>query len=262
MLDPASWLAQAQELPLGGKRRVDHDCGGGRTLIVDHKESGYSAWCHRCSAPGFVSHPRPSLAERLAKLREVRDVEAQAQADPRPPLPADFEPSTWPLPARIWLYKAGLGNDTIQRLGFYWHERMQRVVLPVFSGDRLVYWQARGFNPDLPKYINPELDKPVFKQGEGPTIVLCEDMLSTVRVGEVTEAWCAMGTSLSDAAVSSLLASGKPVKVWLDPDAAGIKGRRKYVPKLRAYGIEATSIQSEKDPKLYSKEEITQFLWT
>ncbi len=260
MLDPASWLALAQALPEGGKSRVDHDCGSGRTMIVDHKEDCWSAWCHRCSMPGFVPKPKPSFAERLARLKEQRAVEREAAADARPPMPADFDPSNWPLPARVWLYKAGLDNGAIQRLGFYWHERMQRVVMPVFVGDRMVYWQARGFNPDMPKYINPPIDKPVFKQGSGPVLVLCEDMLSTVRVGEVAEAWCAMGTSLTDTAIAAILSRRKPVKVWLDSDGAGVKGRRKYVPKLRAYGIDAIAIRSDRDPKLYSREAICSIL--
>lgn len=225
-------------------------------MIVDHKPNGWSAWCHRCSDSGFVPHPQPSMAERLAALKERKTVEAVAAADPRPPMPANFDPATWPLAARVWLYKAGIGNEAIQRLGFYWHERMKRVVMPVFEAGKLVYWQARGFDRDMPKYINPPIDKPVFKRGSGPVIVLLEDMLSTVRVGEVTEARCAMGTSLTDAAIADILATGLPVKVWLDPDAAGVKGRRKYVPKLRAYGIDAMAIRSDKDPKYYSKEEI------
>jgi hypothetical protein len=200
------------------------------------------------------------LAERLARLRTVADAEAEAEADPRPPMPAEFDPGQWPLAARAWVYKAGLSNDTLSRKGIYWCPRLARVVLPVFQEGRLIYWQARSLDPSRPKYINPPIDKPVFKQGSGPVLVLCEDMLSTIRVGEVTEAWCAMGTSLSDTAITDILAMAKPVKVWLDPDGAGVKGRRKYVPKLRAYGIEATAIRSERDPKFHSKEEIAKFL--
>jgi len=231
-------------------------------MIVDHKEAGYSAYCWRCSDKGFHPHPQPSMAERLARLRAVQTAEATAAASLKPPMPADFNPANWPLPARVWLYKAGLGNDTIIRLGFYWHEPTKRVVMPVFDGGRLAYWQARGFDPKLPKYINPTIDKPVFKQGDGPLLVLTEDMLSAVRVGEVTAAWCAMGTSLTDTIIAEILRLGKPVRVWLDPDNAGVRGRRKYVPMLRAYGIDAQAIRSDRDPKLYSKEEITKFLWT
>jgi DNA primase len=69
-----------------------------------------------------------------------------------------------------------------------------------------------------------------------------------------------LGTALSDRVLSLVKADGLPVAVWLDPDGPGQRARHKIVRKLRSYGIEARSIQSELDPKLYSKEEIAKFL--
>lgn len=261
-LDPASWLPQAQELAEGQRRRVDHDCGDGRTMIVDHKPDGWSAWCHRCSDNGWHPHPAPSLAERLARIKAETAADAAAGQDVRPPMPADFNPSAWPLPARVWLYKAGLSNARITELGFYWNPAMKRVVLPVLAGEQLVYWQARGFDKDRPKYINPPVDKPIYRCGHGPVLVITEDILSAARVGEVTEAWSILGTSADEAVAAQMVAMGKPVRVWLDPDKAGLKGRRKLVPRLRAYGVDALAIKADRDPKLYSKQEIMQFLST
>ena len=175
-------------------------------------------------------------------------------------MPAEFNPSLWPLAARVWLYKAGLSNERITELGFYWNDRMQRVVMPVLTGLKVSYWQARGFDKDRPKYINPHVYKPLFKVGTGPMLVLTEDMLSAARVGEVTEAWSILGTSMDDDKVAQVVATGLPVRIWLDPDSAGLKGRRKLVPKLRAYGVDAFAIKTDRDPKLYSKEEIMKFL--
>ncbi len=175
-------------------------------------------------------------------------------------MPAEFDPSAWPLAARVWLYKAGLSNDRIKELGFYWNSRMSRVVMPVLDGLKVRYWQARGFDKDRAKYINPKVYKPMFKVGAGPVLVLTEDMLSAVRVGEVTAAWSILGTSMDDAKIAQVVATGLPVRVWLDPDSAGLRGRRKLVPRLRAYGVNALAVKAERDPKLYSKEEIKRFL--
>jgi DNA primase (bacterial type) len=191
----------------------------------------------------------------------VIQADEAAALDVRPPMPAEFDPSSWPLPARVWLYKAGLSNQRIIQLGFYWNPRMSRVVMPVLDGQRLLYWQARGFDKDRPKYINPPIDKPLYKQGSGPVLVLTEDMLSAARVAEVTAAWSILGTSLlDDDKINDIIGTGLPVRVWLDPDGAGLKGRRKIVPKLRSYGVDAVSIKTAKDPKLYSKEEIIKWL--
>jgi DNA primase len=175
-------------------------------------------------------------------------------------MPAEFDPSLWPLPPRVWLYRAGLSNARIQELGFYWNAGMRRVVMPVLEGAKLVYWQARGFDSNRPKYINPPVDKPLYKLGTGKILVVTEDMISAARVGEVTEAWSILGTSVDDAKISALVRRGLPIRVWLDPDKAGLKGRRKLVPRLRAYGVDAVAIKADRDPKLYSKEEIMKYL--
>lgn len=262
MLDPRSWLPAAQELQLGQRNRVPHDCGDGRVMLVENKPEGWSAWCHRCSDKGWHPKPTPSLAERLTALKTATSADEKAAADVRPPMPAEFDPVQWPMVARVWLYKAGLSNERIAKLGFYWNPDMRRVVMPVLSDQgKLVYWQARGFD-DRPKYINPPVDKPLYKQGTGPLLVLTEDILSAARVGEVTVAWSILGTSADDRIITDIVATGLPVRVWLDPDKAGLKGRRKLVPKLRAYGVDAVSIKTALDPKFYSNEEISKFLWT
>lgn len=258
MLDPAGWLEQAQALTEGQRRRVAHDCGSGSTMIVDHKQLGWGAYCWRCNDKGWVGKPPESLAARLERLRKQHVAEAAVLRDLRPPMPANFEPSTWPLVPRVWLYKAGLSNERIAQCGIYYHEPTKRVVLPVMANDQLVYWQARGFDKDYAKYINPEVDrtKLVAKYGVGDVLVLTEDILSAVRVGEVTEAWSILGTSLPDPVLSQIVGLNKRVFVWLDPDSAGRKGTSKALAALRAQGVDAQRVRSARDPKLHSKEEI------
>lgn len=261
MLDPSGWLSLAQTLEVGQKAMHQHDCGEGKKLLVEHKEDGWGAWCYRCSEPGWVPHPPPSLAEKLARLKakQVRDVVAKANVDP--PGPMNFDASTWPKAAKLWLYKVGLSNPEIRKLGFYWNENMERVVLPVLDGLKVCYWQARTFDPDLPKYINPSVNpKPMYKIGEGPVLCLTEDILSAVKVGRVTEAWSLLGTSISASSAAEIAQKGKPVRIWLDPDGAGIKGRGKIVKDLRAYGVDARIIRANLDPKFYQTQQIKEYL--
>lgn len=262
MLPAASWLPLAEELPLGARRRVDHDCGGGRTLTVEHKDGGYSAWCFRCSDKGWHPHPQPSLAERIARLNTVRAAESAAEACSAPPTPTSFEPSDWPLQARVWLYSAGFSNDTIKAHGFYHAGGLDRVVLPVIAGGAVRYWQARGFDKDRPKYLNPPIDKPIACYGEAGPLVLTEDILSAARVGEVAKGRCILGTSLPTGATLDLVrqAQGRPVLVWLDGDAAGRKGSSKIVRALRLIGVDGRVIRSPLDPKLYPTDTIREFI--
>jgi len=263
-LDPADFMPQAEKLQRGEKVMIQHTCGAGAKLLVENKDKGYAAWCYRCSIGGFVPHAQPSLSERIAALRDQRSADVAVESDPRPPMPANFDPSTWPLEPRVWLYKSGLSNETIKANGFYWCERIKRVVLPVLDGPKLVYWQARGFDPDRPKYLNPKIDKPVYKSGPscatGP-IVLTEDILSAVKVGQIATAWARLGTGpLGDALLRELALTGRPVAIWLDPDDAGIKGRIRIGKQLRALGVSVRIIRAEQDPKYYSLDQIKELL--
>lgn len=264
MLESQGWLQHAQALPEGGTRKVAHDCGEGDCLQINHKRDGWSAYCHRCGFKWFVPRPAENLAEKLARLRRMQAAEDAAERDVRLPLPAEYEPSAWPLVARVWLYKAGLSNVEIKQLGIYWNPYMQRVVIPVRDDtDEVVYWQARTLDKTNPrKYTNPRVDKRrlVAKYGSGPALVLTEDLLSAYRVSRAGyEGWCVLGTKMNDWIAAQLINSGRPVAVWLDPDGAGRKGGRAIINQLRAYGLDVKDVVSEKDPKLLTREVIE---WT
>lgn len=261
-LDQAEWLHLAQQLARGQKASHQHSCGSGQKLLVENSEAGYKAWCYRCSLPGFVPHPKPSLAERIAALTAAKEADAKEQADPRPPMPANYEVSTWPNYARVWLYKAGLSNAVIQAHGIYWCDRIKRVVIPVLDGLTLCYWQARGFDDDRPKYLNPKVDKPIYRaacpQDHAGLLVITEDILSAIKVGQVCEAWSILGTSMPG--TLQVLVRGRRIAVWLDPDSAGRKGAGKIYRALSASGADVRVIRSDLDPKCYSIAQIKEFL--
>ena len=258
------WLRAAQALPEGGSRKVEHDCGVGDCLHINHKRDGFSAYCHRCGYKRFIPRPAESLSEKLARLRRIQAAEEAVTSSPALPMPAERDPRAWPLEARVWLYKAGISNAEIEALGFYWNPRMSRVVIPVHDeAGNAVYWQARTLDKTNPKkYLNPRVDKRrlVARYGDGATIVLTEDILSAYRVSRVgVEGWCLLGTKITDYIATQLIRAGKTVAVWLDPDAAGQTNAAKIIKQLRAYGVVARNVVSLRDPKLLQREEIA---WT
>lgn len=266
----SSWLPQAQKLAVGTKDVVQHDCGDGKKLVIQHKETGWTAWCYRCSDDGWHPKPKPSLAERIAALNKKREADDDVVRSIRPPMPAEFDPRVWPSEAKVWLYKAGLDNDWLRSIGFYWCSRLNRVVMPVLDdSEKLIFWQARGFDPELAKYLSPILGpnqhKPLYKavpvrpvEGRRADVLcLTEDILSANKVAPVVTGWSLLGTALSDPTLRQIQDFGASrVWVWLDPDEAGVSGRRKIVPALRSLGIDAKAVRSDKDPKLIPLEEI------
>lgn len=258
MLDRQSWEKHTENLATGQRRRVNHDCGTGRTLIVENTEEGYTSFCFRCNDHGFIPHPPMPLSEKLARLHRQREVEANVQATADLPTPAVTDPQQWPDPARLWLYRVGFSNDDITRLGFYYHEPTARVVLPIYDQGQPVYWQARSVDGRQPKYLNPLVDRSriAAKYGSGPVIVVTEDILSAARVSRVTEAWSVMGTKLPDGVAIQLVAQAKPIILMLDPDRAGQGGNIKMQRTLQSMGCETRIVVPRRDPKYLTKEEL------
>lgn len=261
MLDPQSWQHHTQGVAPGRKLRTNHDCGEGKTLLISNKAEGYSAWCFRCGEPGFIAHPALSLPERLALLTSLRSAEDEATASLTLPTPQEFNPQAWPDAPRVWLYKAGLSNDDITRLGFYYCARLERVVMPLYRDGELVYWQARGFHKHRAKYINPPVDRATLcAKFEGrqhrSVLVLTEDILSAYRVARLTDAWSIMGTDMPDSVALDAVLQRKPIVLMLDPDRGGMKGNARVSRKLRDMGADVHVAHPTRDPKYLTVEGI------
>lgn len=258
MIKPEDFREVGERLSIGKSVRVPHWCGEGRVMIVSRKDEGISAHCFRCNDNGWISS-RLSLAERIERLDRLR--EEEGHVSPELPRPIERDVREWPRKARVWLYKAGIGNDYIRRLGIYWCPRLERVVLPMHESGEIVYWQARNpFDDGRAKYINPKVPRPTPKFGQGPVLVLTEDYLSAAKVGLVTEAWSLLGTSIDESQALDVLATGKPVLVGLDPDPPGRRGAAKVTQMLRLFGVQAAARFMDRDPKLHSRREIQKWL--
>ena len=251
MTHPANVLALADQLKLGQKRRVEHDCGEGKTMVVSRTERGTSYWCHRCHDKGWIPAER-SLADRIAALNEATEWDGTAQQSLELPGPGKMNPQDWPDEPRLWLYKAGFSNDEIRRHGWYWNPKMERVILPVKVDGKTIYWQGRGFDPARPKALNPTVNREglVAKYGQGDWIALTEDMLSAAKVGGVSETWALLGTVLSYSTALALSEAGRPVLLMLDDDPAGRRGAAEAAKTLNLLGVRNHQVYFGKDPKL------------
>ena len=251
MTHPANVLALADQLKLGQKRRVEHDCGEGKTMVVSRTERGTSYWCHRCHDKGWIPAER-SLADRIAALNEATEWDGTAQQSLELPGPGKMNPQDWPDEPRLWLYKAGFSNDEIRRHGWYWNPKMERVILPVKVDGKTIYWQGRGFDSARPKALNPTVNREglVAKYGQGDWIALTEDMLSAAKVGGVGAAWALLGTVLSYSTALALSEAGRPVLLMLDDDPAGRRGAAEAAKTLNLLGVRNHQVYFGKDPKL------------
>lgn len=269
-LSPQSWLPLAEGLAPGRSIRVDHDCGGGRTLLIKHATGGLSAYCFRCNEPGRAPPPAVSLAERLARANQLASGDQSIRGSADLPMPSVQDPDQWPVAARLWFARAGLGVSEILALGAYYHPPSERVVLPIRDDTgTVVFWQARALDGRQPKYMAPHVDKAAVlpRWGSAPSPTLCEDILSAYKIGLVGEGWSLLGTVPSPRVIRLLLERGGRVNVWMDNDLPprfpvnrGQIAARKIIKTLATYGIKARNIVSDVDPKLLFREQIKEIL--
>lgn len=284
VLEPDEFLAEAQALAVGEKRKVRHLCGDA-SLVVYNNVDSWTGWCWRCHARGWVPKPEPSMAERLQRQRQQEAIDNALRSDVQAPRPANHDFGSWPVAARLWLLKAGLTAQLVGQLGAYYHQGSDRVVLPVREADtnRVVFWQARNCNypaDGRPKYISQSSNRsgvhciyaPCDRGADGSgggsgasgqvPVVLTEDILSAFKVGASGGAtgYAIMGTVIAPHTVDLLLRLALPVRTWFDPDTAGEAARLSVAKTLRYIGLGVDHIRTTQDPKRYCLREIREHL--
>lgn len=260
---------------------------GRKGFIVTRTARGFLMFCHRCHAKRFIRCGTPSFSDCLRTAKEAMSSTStwtlRKHANRKPSsttnqrgdylncdvqivrLPLDVTREL-PTRAQMWLKKYNVTQEEINIYNFLWSETYQRLVLPVYRGGRLVYWQGRyfGTNPNSPKYINTRNKRTEvwFDTGgtDAHTVVLVEDILSAIAVSRVSgyRAVALLGCYLSDTMIARLQSEGKQVCVWLDLDKQS-KSRR-YSKRLQVFGLTAKSVVTPKDPKEYTPEQIEGFL--
>lgn len=271
MLEPDEFLAEAQSLGVGEKRKVRHLCGDA-SLVVYNNVDSWSAWCWRCRMRGWVPKPEANMAERLERQRQQRLIDERLQQSAANlPQPECHDFGAWPVACRVWIWKAGLTDGMVKALGAYYHAPSDRVVLPVKDEHgRTLFWQARNCQypaDGRPKYISCTVPRDrvhvcfprQIEAGDARPVVLVEDILSAFKVGASGAGlgYAVMGTELGSHSLAWLARQPtKSVAVWTDDDPAGQASRVDIAKRLDYIGREVHHITSSRDPKALSLREI------
>jgi DNA primase len=188
-------------------------------------------------------------------------------------LPDDYT-AALPADAQAWLYKNHFTPELIEkyRIGFSettpmwshrtqkWYDSGPRVILPYYIDDTLQYFEARSLDPtNNLKYVTAGSKKELFRSGTQAAkvqyLVIVEDMLSAMRVGEHAATVALRGTKCPDKCLVDLYRTTNRYILWLDSDEPGQKAARKLGERLTWAG-KVRYIKSELDPKCYSAQEI------
>lgn len=257
------WFDSVCHLTPGGSRRITD------SQVVKFDGEKYFLYDHREPDDWEVWKPELSAVEKLKLIQARQAAETDAGESCELPEPKHTNPSDWPLAARVWLYKAHLSNQHIQRMGAYWHEKMRRVVIPLPMLDGSSAWVARRVEGNIGgKYMAPSGmyrggGALITKTQLDKTLVLTEDYLSAWRVSDATglDTLAILGTTIRNTELAVLLEFYTRFIIWTDPDKAGIEGRRKLRDRLMRFDVPVEVRVTGLDPKLYSDEDIRKHIY-
>lgn len=189
--------------------------------------------------------------------RRPEPTEKKVVMDIRPSLKAEI-----PEPNISWLRKY-LNDDQIGEF-FSWSPYMDRHVYVEVLPDESLYWEARKVGPlqGISKIISAG-SKPMSLKGkwkETGVVVLVEDIISAIKVGEHAGVLCLHGSIIPNNLYTTLgkIAGIKRIILWLDRDK--LSAATVYESKFRVWGKECSVIMTPKDPKDYSDNEIKDIL--
>lgn len=225
------YLSKEEYMPhapddVGAKVRVNHDSsdcvGSSESMVVERKHDGVYAKCFRCGKWGSNRETKP---KHFFSKEESGFVRGGSGSPIKLPRDSEGDVRQWPSKARLWLSRARVTDEEARRYGINYSHGLGRVVLPVYSDGSMVGYQARKIFPEDtgPKYYT-RTNKPshmVFLTshvGSSDTVVLCEDVLSAIRVGRFLPAGAILGTEVSDYALALLTDGKKYGIIYLDYD--------------------------------------------
>lgn len=177
-----------------------------------------------------------------------------------------------------WLYKYHVFERLIRKYKiFYSKEKEDSLIFNVIKDNKITFWQQRYFPSKRFKTGGNKNELFFISNPQSTKLVLVEDFISAIRVGELANVICLWGTCMNKD-VSNFIKNISicDIKIWLDPDIAGQNAAKtvknnlirllKYDNIDKAFAIleqrTVNILTSEKQPKEYTDSEIKTILET
>ena len=246
---------------IGRTVRVNHsssECtGGSKSMVVERKEDGVYAKCFRCGAYGRNVEGKPRHFFTKEKAAWAGRATISAVTMPRD---SSTTLGSWPSKARAWIGRGRVTSEEVGLYGLSYSPSLGRVIIPIESNGELVGYQARKIHDEDegPKYYTRTTDptKMVFTASglSNPDwIVLCEDVLSAIRISRFMPSCAILGTELSDYALNRLTTNKKYGIVYLDYDNRIVKKKSRLLKnRLELLLSSVDFINNGLDPKTLS----------
>jgi hypothetical protein len=235
----------------------EHCTGDSKSLRIERKGDGtITAHCFRCGESGSYN---PGATRRVTTEVEPKKVSVYNLGA------LEYDPFEWPVKASAWLYKYGITNEEITSNKIAWSAVQRRVVLPITWNSENTGYQLRHIYDDDtgPKYITVQQHKTpsMSIKGLNDGIVICEDILSTIKVSRVQRAMALLSTNIMSGHLADVVETYDKFWVWLDMDNSQvIRGALKLMKTLELFGS-VKLLRTGSDPKTYNEMEIKRLLY-
>lgn len=227
-------------------------------------ENGH--WCYSCNRGEFKDRS-------FKKNDDYEDLIINSYVDLPPNLTNNIK--EFSNEALSWLYKYYVFEDLIRYYGIHYGNGILLFPINTKRGGIAAYqtrslafkhFSSSKYLKDYTFIASHILDHNVKKDIR--TIVLVEDYISCIRVGEIHDCLWLVGTYLQDYKLDTILHNYNNIKIWLDGDEPGIIAAKKMYNKIykemllkRPFShIKIEIITTEHDPKCYTDTEIRQIL--
>lgn len=194
--------------------------------------------------------------------------------------------SKFPVEIMHWLYNYSLYKDDIKKYNIMYvpYDKFltksglefsgDSLIFPIINDDmEIVYYQRRFFPKKQILTVGNRDCLFVTEQQKvnsfSDTIILVEDYISAIRVGQICPCICLFGTSLKQTQLNYILRHYSNVITWLDGDDPGQAGAHKISKRFvtefsmntKSFSFkpricQINNICTEKDPKEYTNTEI------
>lgn len=233
-IPPDEFRHAGEHLAVDQQVNIDHVfCSAGADtrarLYVKRTRDAVLAYCHNCGGHGIVGLRKSTVKSIEDLLIENEAVAQQGLGELVMPDDVMGDPDGWPAEAAAWLYHYGISRSEIINNEIGYSPSWDRVILPVFSGGKLVYWQGRAVRKGQdPKYISAKAHNKVMFTAHTTSmkkdrfkVFIVEDMLSAIKMSRYCDAIALLGTSPDIDDLTVRLENYKNVGIYLDPDHAG-----------------------------------------
>jgi hypothetical protein len=234
-------------------------------------------WCFSCNKGEFKSSDYYAFRDTTSIVTNKKDM---------------LIPRNYWLPKRFsfltltWLYKYYVFDELIYKYSiryspytYYTTKNGQifegeSLIFPIIDNNEIVAYQQRFFPGK--QFYSKDVKKYIFDAGNHntSTVVLVEDFISAIRVGEIENCLWLQGTKLTTTMINYLIKNYTHIKIWLDGDEPGQEAASKIYKLLshklikegtyRAFAVREqqtlNNIVTEYDPKSYSNVEIRHIL--